>query len=567
MGKLNLFRKIGNLSVQYLSGGQVSKPKVPFSEGVIWTTTAESPSPLSLLSNDYSLDYFDEEGTTKAISSIKDSIMSFIVKAPLSIKKIGNGLYLVNSDEGIYFEEVNSILTKKNYAKSRLLQLFIQQSGSESYNIALRNIQTLSVVASSNPIPAITNNLSVFLPPPVTTTLLVNIKNSFPSFDDEGIVEIDNNDTFTIDYPNEDIFYRIVSGDNVTLVPLGVISDDKRLIGEEYPDYEQDVLLPIPLARVSGYKQTNNLSNKLYFNSDYFTYPLVASDNNKSLLSYYQFNYQDGQYQIFSLFQQDYAIINDEIYSIGYQSGILTDFTYVCPVFGLKLMTVDTNGAYFWNQFNRTIQMFTGNRSLSNLMTVSNKGDFIDACWSQSQGIILALFTDSLLSIGETISQLPLDKIDLTDQIIQNKHEAVIKKYELDEEGLFTSIRHYIRPNVTMSPFLLETEFHGSDDANYLNFDRVSLRFIKNSEHPKIKVSSSVNNDGTIEEDVHDFTIDKWDKYDHWPITFAPKVSKGNALSVKIESDDQITLTDFTVDITPWSKTPTVTTTDESRRW
>lgn len=254
---------------------------------------------------------------------------------------------------------------------------------------------------------------------------------------------------------------------------------------------------------------------------------------------------------IFTIYGYNYSFDGQAIYYLG--SGDTTsESSFACYALGMQFLANSGTEAYFYSPFEKRLYLFTGSNTLQIADSLAREGMIIDSIYSSCEQILYMLTED-----GNVIAKSQNDMA-----VIENVDTAF--HFEGTDSGMVLSngfnyikYRLYQTDENEWLPLELETEYLGKNDSLFKNaiIDITFFRYDKN-DTVSGKVYCDVMHDNMPKRITSDFKITSkdWDATALKKIEFTFPNNVGKAFRFGIESDDYISIANFTINLEEMSQ-------------
>ena len=308
---------------------------------------------------------------------------------------------------------------------------------------------------------------------------------------------------------------------------------DNKYEGTYYPiQSSNNIILPYNLSSevISGY--TNN---DMIFSSG-TAYPLIYYNNTQKIYSYFLLSAMENVKHTFSLQGQRYAVDDDNIFAISFDSGIISNVVSVVYKKNLEYIGTLPTRSIFYSKLNKTFYQFTGDNIISKMMEASYINEIFYIGQNPST-LSLWICTDRGIYI---ISDTDMYKLDfITDQVFFQEDEVIVV---VEENGALIPYRISLHSKETFeeTPIKLKTAFYGLGNEQKAGYDCWYIRLHSNTRKAgklKMKINTITDSSFQTEEQVKDITSAMYDDNDTVYIKFQPKYQSAVATQLELESD------------------------------
>lgn len=449
--------------------------------------------------------------------------------------------YLVISTTS-YWNCYDSILNKKlHYAtdfNDRVMwgqtpvpsaaQLMVGANTNGAISYARTTAQGINPLYNVMPRLGVTSSL---LAPVIRSRVLVNAEKPFNCAVDESI------DTQPIS-----IFYGDLSDTKAyykyDIYPFGVY--DKK-INSKYVDslysFSEAYLSPNLFTKYVNGAGNNDIVVEGY-DAGVLTY-----DNMQPFLNYkassLNTSYGTGQVAFFVLQGQFYAVMNEKIYSVVYNNGIISAQDAIIDIRGLKFVGNNPEIAFFFSPSKRMFYSFTGDAVLAAIYNASKLHDFTDTryWYDEMTQTIYVAFKEGLLVFGQKNTYLFENWKNVTNVQVSTDGVTHITDGEVTYDLVY-----YEKEGYEVLPLKLETSFYGLGAGEYTAIDRWDIVLYNNNHKNetswlKVRVRSLTNITEASDETTYTITPEMYDKWSYSYLRpYTPEIQKGVGLRLEIET-------------------------------
>lgn len=249
---------------------------------------------------------------------------------------------------------------------------------------------------------------------------------------------------------------------------------------------------------------------------------------------------------IFTIYGYNYSFDGQAIYYLG--SGDTTsESSFACYALGMQFLANSGTEAYFYSPFEKRLYLFTGSNTLQIADSLAREGKIIDSLYSSCEQILYMLTED-----GNIIAKSQNDMA-----VIENVDTAF--HFEGTDSGMilangfnYRKYRLYQTDETEWLPLEFETEYLGKNDNLFKNAI-VDITFFRYNKNDTVsgKVYCDVMHDNMPKRITSDFKITSkdWDATALKKIEFTFPNNVGKAFRFGIESDDYISIANFTINL------------------
>ena len=275
------------------------------------------------------------------------------------------------------------------------------------------------------------------------------------------------------------------------------------------------------------------------YNSGVLTY-----DNQQPFLLYkaasLNTSYGTSQVAFFVLQGQFYAVMNDKIYSVVYNNGIISAQDAIIDIRGLQFVGNNPEIAFFFSPSKRMFYSFTGDAILASIYNASKHHSIsLDTkhWYDEMTQTIYVAFEEGLLVFGQKNTYLFENWKNVTN--VQVSRDGVT---HITSNGITWDMVYYEKDGYDVLPLRLETSFYGLGAGEYTAIDRWDIVLYNNNhknETSWLKVKERSLTNITEESNEQTFTITP-EMYDKWSYSYlkpyVPQLQKGVGLKLEIET-------------------------------
>lgn len=500
-----------------------------------------------------------EDGVTKIILLYKDfrgdqneiKISTQLTKE--KIKKISDGLYKINTlstnnlivENGDYIEIQQGSLDWNNRFiigecfnpdNNTSIKTFIENSG---YNalFELTQKRSSSMIIANTQIPSYVSNIKDFIIFPLCYVIENNEKKT-----DEHI----------------DFFYVITDDKGtIPLYQFSWYSSGNSIIesykGIPYPQITDGTLqYPIPITALFGVSTT--ISNSADLGSGLYTY--LFTYENMPYEIYYSGNvsFQPGVY--FSIYGQMYMFDGLNIFLINISNNVIISLQQVVYIMGFRFLGSSPFEAFFVSDFDNSIYVYTGSRDLIKALEFSNQGKIIKSVYDPYSSSLMIL-TDGVVFIFRNNILSTFDDVTFNENKIIGFSVTKMGTFFINnKEAELMAPRDQEINNPILSKerlkFLLRTELLGESSDEIIGITRIDIKiYNENRTKAKLFITSSTSNSDTKSSDKQSLEIfpNQLDALNSIGLKIVPKYIKGSGIKIEIQTDDIISMIDFSITV------------------
>lgn len=284
----------------------------------------------------------------------------------------------------------------------------------------------------------------------------------------------------------------------------------------------------------------NIYGNEIFIKDGGTFYPLMTGNVNQNIMSFYISAGLDNINEGFIIQGQFYGLMNNGIYTVQYNNGVINGFQFVVSVEGLQFCGNTPYQAIFFSKTNRCLYAFTGANVLNVMQAIDKISEVRDYKYNPATQSIF-LITDTGVIINGLFGTYQIDYPNITKIFLLNNGFVLndgsttyryIKYYKDTDDG-------YTKQNIE-----LDTCFYGMDNQTVTINDCLYLRlFSEEHEEGSLEVSAvtlSLKGRKT-EKTTFRIKAGDWDKETHTIyLRYQPKEQRGLGISFKINSPFKI---------------------------
>ena len=285
-----------------------------------------------------------------------------------------------------------------------------------------------------------------------------------------------------------------------------------------------------------------NPGNRDTVNETYAQYTLIYIINNSTpIFAYSNTSEALNVAANFVLQGQYYSVINDKIYSVIYNNGVISEQDAIIDIRGMQFVGANPMIAFFWSESQRAFYSFTGDANLKHIYDASEISHLLNKhhsyFYDESSQTIFCPTNVGLLCFGPKNHYLIRDYNNVS--YVQISDDGIT---HITNDGITDDISYYSRDEFEAIPLELETDWWGQGDENIGIIDRwqiVLYDITGTSPKSYIKVGTRVLNDISATSEIKEFTINPndWDKWSRSIlINYNPKLIKGKAVKLIVET-------------------------------
>lgn len=285
----------------------------------------------------------------------------------------------------------------------------------------------------------------------------------------------------------------------------------------------------------------NIFGNQFFLKSGSTFYPLAIGNNNKEIMAYYLAAGVDNVEDGFILQGQFYGIINNGIYSILYNNGVIVGITFIVDISNLQFVGNTPYEALFFSKTNRCLYSFTGANVLNQKQLVDKISEVRNYLYNPATQTVFLITDIGVLFYG-LFGMFLLEYTDITNIFLLDN--GIVMS---DNSGNYRYIKYYLDEDdtdYTKENIRLETCFYGMNNEVVTINDCLYFRlFSEEHEEGNLKVSATtISLKGRqTEETTFKIKASDWDKITHTIyLRYQPKTQRGLGVSFSIDSPFKI---------------------------
>ncbi len=388
-----------------------------------------------------------------------------------------------------------------------------------------------------------------------TDTVLATAVNPLPNRSLDPFISIQNNPVLLTNMAPVDFFYKTYGVDTgLTGAPIDIYTEtgdpnavtgsylttlkasrsyserqDQRLVGTKFPiTLDGNILYNIDLfAEIK----------KSYVNSDLVISgntgaPLVYSTNLQEIFAFYSQSRLEYLSEIFVIQGQIYAIINDLIYAVTIESGVIIGQTAIVDITGFTFLGSNTQTAIFHSKANKSIFQFTGDRVLSKIYSASEINNIYNSWYNPATYTITISADIGLIFVSLTdIYSLNIEAIDFQtgpDTFFVFTEDRLDEYSQVPKDG-FEKV-----------PIEFETRYYGTGNNMISVIDCWYLRFYDKERAPgTVTLNIDTITDTGLQSESKTVNIKEsdWDKNNSFYLRYQPKFQRSVGSSLSLTSD------------------------------
>ena len=461
----------------------------------------------------YSIDYYENN---KLMECGFTSSLSFSVK--------GNQIVLYADDINNAYDFVNNKVLHFAPSYNNSLLLYETESGTNLYTATSNNNVWVASAINEyklqdnasiilNPVNVFTENLNgMVIKTNSYTSGKVNIyKGTLPSKTDY-LYSIEN-ELKQIDQTLIELPFPVDTNGNVTLSPS----------------------ISAEVATVFGNNVLITIGSK--------GYPLIINNDTRAVFSFYIGSEVENLKELFILQGQSYGLIDNGIYSLSWNNGVISNLQFIVSVEGMQYCGQSPYQAIFFSPTNRYLYSFTGVNILQKMQSIDKVTEIYSYEYNKATQTNM-LFTDAGAIFISAFGMYSLD-YRVYKSFILNNGICLLVKGTPGYDLLY--IKYYLGSNdtgYTKENIRLETSFYGMNNQTVTINDCLYMRiFSEEHEEGSLKVSATtISLQGRkTEETTFKIKASDWDAITHTIyLRYQPKEQRGLGVSFSIDSPFKI---------------------------
>jgi hypothetical protein len=241
---------------------------------------------------------------------------------------------------------------------------------------------------------------------------------------------------------------------------------------------------------------------------------------------------------VFSLQGQQYAVDDENIYTLSYNGGVIQNVNAVCYKKNMTFLGTLPTQAVFWSDFNKTFYAFTGDRILSRMFEASdiNKIYYVG---QNPSSLSLWICTDTGVYI---LSDKDMYKLDYVSKQVAFRPKTALIVTEGETINEVHAISLYLNDDeeADMIPVKLKTAYYGLGNEQKAVMDCWYLRLFdaKRTEgYVKVKVNTITDVTRHTEEKVYHVNPSDYDDNNIFYIRYQPKYQECVSMQLELETN------------------------------
>ena len=314
-------------------------------------------------------------------------------------------------------------------------------------------------------------------------------------------------------------------------------STDLKLIGLQFPIDTNGNVSYCPslfsdIKNVFGNQVMIKENDVLYF---------LQKDNNEAVMSYYMLGGIENITEGFIIQGQYYGIINNKLFGLQFNNGVIADTYFIVNVQGLQFVGNTPYEALFFSKTNRCLYSFTGANVLNQKQLVDKISEVRNYLYNPATQTVFLITDIGVLFYG-LFGMFLLEYTDITNIFLLDN--GIVMS---DNSGNYRYIKYYLDEGdegYTKENIRLETCFYGMNNEVVTINDCLYFRLFS-EEHEegdlKVKATTISLKGRQTEETTFKIKASDWDKITHTIyLRYQPKTQRGLGVSFSIDSPFKI---------------------------
>ena len=306
--------------------------------------------------------------------------------------------------------------------------------------------------------------------------------------------------------------------------------------------------LPFPTNKDGNVQYAPNIFSEFIYNFgiDVFVkngknvYQLMK-EGQETVMAFFLGTLVENLDKVFIIQGQYYGILEDKIFSIQFQNGVISNISFIVNVQNLEYVGNTPYEALFFSKTNRCLYSFTGANVLNQKQLVDKINEVRNYLYNPATQTVFLITDIGVLFYG-LFGMFLLEYTNITNIFLMNNGIALSDnngnyryvKYYLDEED-----EGYTKQNINV-----ETSFYGMNNQTVTINDCLYFRiFSEEHEEGDLKVSATtISLHGRkTEETTFKIKASDWDKITHTIyLRYQPKTQRGLGVAFAIDSPFKI---------------------------
>ena len=284
----------------------------------------------------------------------------------------------------------------------------------------------------------------------------------------------------------------------------------------------------------------NIFGNKLMIKENSVLYFLQTYDN-EPVMSFYMASGVENIENAFIIQGQYYGIIDDNIFTMQYNNGVVVDIVFIVSVKNLQYVGNTPYEALFFSKTNRCLYSFTGANVLNQKQFIDKISEVRNYLYNPATQTVFLITDIGVLFYG-LFGMFLLDYTNITNIFLLDN--GIVMS---DNNGNYRYIKYYLDEGDTdyeKQNIRLETSFYGMNNEMVTINDCLYFRiFSEEHEEGDLKVSATtISLSGRkTEETTFKIKASDWDKITHTIyLRYQPKTQRGLGVAFAIDSPFKI---------------------------
>ena len=306
--------------------------------------------------------------------------------------------------------------------------------------------------------------------------------------------------------------------------------------------------LPFPNNTDGNVQSTPNLFSN--FISDFGIDVFVKNDNNvyqlmkegqENVMAYFLGTLIEGLELVFILQGQYYGVIDNKIFGLQFNNGVIADTAFIVNIRGLQFVGNTPYEALFFSKTNRCLYSFTGANVLNQKQLVDKISEVRNYLYNPATQTVFLITDIGVLFYG-LFGMFLLEYTNITSIFLLDN--GIVMS---DNNGNYHYIKYYLDEGDTgyeKQNIRLETSFYGMNNEMVTINDCLYFRiFSEEHEEGDLKVSATtISLSGRkTEETTFKIKASDWDKITHTIyLRYQPKTQRGLGVAFAIDSPFKI---------------------------
>ena len=270
-------------------------------------------------------------------------------------------------------------------------------------------------------------------------------------------------------------------------------------------------------------------------------YPLAVGNNNQPIMSYFLASGIDNLELAFIIQGQFFGVINNGIYSVQFNNGVVANMSFIVDVSNLQFVGNTPYEALFFSKTNRCLYSFTGANVLNQKQLVDKISEVRNYLYNPATQTVFLITDIGVLFYG-LFGMFLLEYTNITSIFLLDN--GIVMS---DNNGNYRYIKYYLDEgdtDYTKENIRLETSFYGMNNEMVTINDCLYFRiFSEEHEEGDLKVSATtISLSGRkTEETTFKIKASDWDKITHTIyLRYQPKTQRGLGVAFAIDSPFKI---------------------------